>query len=131
VVPDDCFWTHCPDEGCQISLRKMNLEVLRRSWAHAESWWPRLLAHHGEISWDDYEKDYSDLPPEVLARHRLGEEGKEGERRVEGGERGRREALQEADDLRKRARQARLAELRGGAGPEGEWVRPAARGGAG
>lgn len=33
-------------------------------------WWPRLFRCHGEIAWDDYEKDYSDLPEEVLARHR-------------------------------------------------------------
>lgn len=33
-------------------------------------WWPRLFTHHGDIAWDDYEKDYSDLPEEVLSRHR-------------------------------------------------------------
>ena len=43
-----------------------------RHWLHSESWWPRLFRHHGEIAWDDYEKDYSDLPEEVLARHRCG-----------------------------------------------------------
>lgn len=32
---------------------------------HSEMWWPRLFTSHGEIAWDDYEKDYSDLPPEV------------------------------------------------------------------
>lgn len=41
-----------------------------RHWMHSEMWWPRLLKHHGEIAWDDYEKDYSDLPEEVLQRHR-------------------------------------------------------------
>ena len=41
-------------------------------WMHSESWWPRLLRQHGEIAWDDYEKDYSDLPAEVLTRHRWG-----------------------------------------------------------
>ena len=33
VVPEDCFWTHCGGEGedgCAISLRKMNLEVLQK-----------------------------------------------------------------------------------------------------
>lgn len=39
---------------------------------HSEMWWPRLLRSHGEVAWDDYEKDYSDLPEEVLARHRCG-----------------------------------------------------------
>ena len=37
---------------------------------HSEMWWPRLLAQHGEIAWDDYEKDYSDLPETVMQRHR-------------------------------------------------------------
>ncbi len=37
---------------------------------HFEMWWPRLFRHHGEIAWDDYEKDYSDLPEEVLSKHR-------------------------------------------------------------
>lgn len=37
---------------------------------HSEMWWPKLFKHHGEIAWDDYEKDYSDLPAEVLRRHR-------------------------------------------------------------
>lgn len=37
---------------------------------HSEMWWPRLFTQHSEIAWDDYEKDYSDLPAEVLRRHR-------------------------------------------------------------
>jgi hypothetical protein len=32
-------------------------------------WWPRLLDCHPDISWDDYEKDYSDLPKEILYDH--------------------------------------------------------------
>ena len=28
-------------------------------------WWPRLLRSHAAIQWDDYEKDYTDLPPQV------------------------------------------------------------------
>ena len=34
----------------------------RRHWLHSEMWWPRLFRHQGAIAWDDYEKDYSDLP---------------------------------------------------------------------
>ena len=41
-----------------------------RHWMHSEMWWPRLLKQHADIAWDDYEKDYSDLPEEVLQRHR-------------------------------------------------------------
>ena len=32
-------------------------------------WWPRLLEGHPDLSWDDYEKDYSDLPPAVLRQY--------------------------------------------------------------
>lgn len=42
------------------------------------------------------------------------------EREVEAAERSRREALQEADDLRKRTRQERLGELRSGV--RKDWV---------
>lgn len=41
-----------------------------RHWQHSEMWWPRLFKAHAAIAWDDYEKDYSDLPEEVLQRHR-------------------------------------------------------------
>ncbi len=119
VVPEDCFWTHCGGEGedgCCIILRKMNLEVLQRRWAHSETWWPRLFEGHGDIAWDDYEKDYSDLPEEVMARHRAREAIEDAEKGVEGRERRRREALQAGDDARKRRRQDRLAVLRSGGG---------------
>lgn len=39
--------------------------MLRRHWLHSESWWPRLLRGQPAIAWDDYEKDYSDLPHEA------------------------------------------------------------------
>jgi hypothetical protein len=118
IVPEDCIWTHCGGEGEDgflMTLKKMNLEVLQKPWAHSEMWWPRLFKHHPcEIAWDDYEKDYSDLPEEVLERHRLGEAVKDDERRVEGVERGRRERLERGDDERKRRRQERLRVLRDG-----------------
>ena len=41
--------------------------MLRRHWMHSESWWPRLLRGQPAIAWDDYEKDYSDLPSEARA----------------------------------------------------------------
>jgi tetratricopeptide (TPR) repeat protein len=118
IVPEECFWTHCGGEGedgCCLTLQKMNLEVLRKHWAHSESWWPRLFEGHADIAWDDYEKDYSDLPEQVLAKHRLTEGVREDGRRLENAERGTRELLQEADDKRKRKRQERLRELRDGA----------------
>lgn len=123
VVPEDCFWTHCGGEGedgCCVTLRKMNLEVLQRHWAHSETWWTRLFEVHGEIAWDDYEKDYSDLPEEVMVKHKVAEAIKDVERRIENNERTKREALQEADDLRKRRRQERLNVLRSGTAKD--WV---------
>ena len=44
---------------------------MRRHWLHSESWWPRLLRGQPAIAWDDYEKDYSDLPREARATHIL------------------------------------------------------------
>ncbi len=38
-----------------------------RHWLHSEMWWPRLFRHHCDIAWDDYEKDYSDLPKWVAS----------------------------------------------------------------
>ncbi len=37
----------------------------RRHWLHSEMWWPRLLVGQPAVAWDDYEKDYSDLPREA------------------------------------------------------------------
>lgn len=45
--------------------------MLRRHWLHSESWWPRLLRGQPAIAWDDYEKDYSDLPREARALYTL------------------------------------------------------------
>ena len=98
----------------------MNLEVLQKHWAHSETWWTRLFDVHGDIAWDDYEKDYSDLPEEVMMKHRIAEAIKDVEKRVENTERTKREILQEADDLRKRRRQERLNELR--QGTKKDWV---------
>ena len=57
-------------------------------------WWPRLFQHGPEIAWDDYEKDYSDLPAPVLAQHAAMENAKEATRRLEAAEKSTRDALQ-------------------------------------
>ena len=36
-------------------------------------WWPKLCVHHAEIQWDDYEKDYSDLPEPIMRQHEKNE----------------------------------------------------------
>ncbi len=61
---------------------------------HSESWWPRLFRHHSDIAWDDYEKDYSDLPAEVLMPHKLGEVERDAVRRLENADKDTREVLQ-------------------------------------
>lgn len=115
VVPEDSYWTLCGgtgEDGCCITLQKMNLEVLQRHWMHSEMWWSKLFEDHSDIAWDDYEKDYSDLPEEVLSKHRIAEAVKEEQRQIEHGEREKRESLQRADDGRKKRRQERLSSLR-------------------
>ena len=68
--------------------------VLRRHWMHSESWWPRLFRHHSNIAWDDYEKDYSDLPEEVLVPHKVAEVERDAVRQLENADKDTREALQ-------------------------------------
>lgn len=118
IIPDACFWTHLGgdgEDGFLISLTKMNLEVLKRHWMHSEMWWSKLFNDHPDIAWDDYEKDYSDLPEEVLEKHRLREAIKDSEKQVEQGDEKRRDRIQAAEDMRKRKRQERLQVLRDGA----------------
>merc|ERR1712188_224267 len=87
---------------------------------HAEMWWPKLCKHHGEIAWDDYEKDYSDLPESIKQQYTAQEQQGKLVSNLEHMERMKREALQESDDLRKRTRQERLHELR--TGESRSWV---------
>jgi hypothetical protein len=61
---------------------------------HSEMWWERLFKSHSAIAWDDYEKDYSDLPPEVLEKHRIQEAIGEEAKQLDYKERLCREALQ-------------------------------------
>lgn len=117
VIPDSSFWTHLGGEGedglC-ITLAKMNLEVLHKHWMHSEMWWSKLFEGHTEIAWDDYEKDYSDLPEEVLERHHISEAKREEQKQVERIDEKRRKRLTQADDTRKRNRMQALAALRDG-----------------
>ena len=61
---------------------------------HSEMWWPRLFKAHVPIAWDDYEKDYSDLPKEVLEQHAVLEGAKEATRQLEASEASIRAALE-------------------------------------
>ena len=70
--------------------------VAGRHWLHSEMWWPRLFRGQCEIAWDDYEKDYSDLPPQILARHHALEARNEASRQLETAEKSVREILEVA-----------------------------------
>lgn len=64
VNPSSSTWSI--DEGqLVIDLVKSNFELLRGGGA-AATWWDRLFAAHPPITSADDEKDYSDLPPEIL-----------------------------------------------------------------
>jgi hypothetical protein len=79
INPGGSTWTlgrGTGEEGCLLALAKLNLELLQRPWQHSESWWPRLLAHHPLVAWDDDSKDYSDLPAPVKALHQVGAWGR-------------------------------------------------------
>ena len=118
IVPNDCFWTHLGGEGEDgflISMTKMNLEVLQKHWMHSEMWWSKLFVDHPECQWDDYSKDYSDLPEEVMERHRIKEAQREETRALESKDEKRRKRLTGEEERRKRARMNRLSKLREGA----------------
>merc|ERR1719375_223961 len=115
IIPEQSLWEYESDTGhVTFYLKKMNLELLSRSHQHAEMWWPKLCEHHCEIQWDDYEKEYSDLPAEIMRQHAKNEEQSKLLNGLEYKERTKKEHLQECDDMRKRLRQERLHEMRTG-----------------
>ena len=71
-----------------------------------------MLKHHSKIMFDDYDKDYSDLPEPILSAYNRGSIQDSERGRIENLGKVEREALQEADDARIRARQERLHMLR-------------------
>ena len=79
------LWTHTPKIGALQQLPHTG-SLGCRHWLHSEMWWPRLLRGHSPIAWDDYEKDYSDLPKEVLEQHAVLEGAKEATRQLEASE---------------------------------------------
>jgi len=117
VVPDESVWAAGDGEGeagFVLYLKKANLELLARPWEHAESWWPRLFTYHAPIAWDDYEKDYSDLPAQLKKDYARLEAKDSARAALEHSEKVERDGFTERDEARKRARQERLNQLRGG-----------------
>jgi hypothetical protein len=54
------------DDGFVLYLKKMNLELFKSKLAEpSDSWWERLFTAHGEIQFDDYDKDFTDLPAPI------------------------------------------------------------------
>lgn len=118
IVPSESVWVHTGgtgEDGFVFYLKKMNLELLATNGGHEETWWNRLFKHHPEIAWDDYEKDYSDLPEPIMRSHLQLEAKDACARRLESAEKRTRETASERDDTRRRARHERLHVLRGGA----------------
>ena len=115
IIPEQSLWEYDSDNGLlTVYLKKMNLELLSTSHQHANMWWPRLCADHAEIQWDDYEKDYSDLPEPIMRQHEKNELQSKILNNLEYKERLKNESLQEADEVRRRMRQERLHEMRTG-----------------
>lgn len=55
------------DDGFVLYLKKMNLELFKGKAAPCDSWWDRLFNSHGDIRFDDYDKDLTDLPTPIAA----------------------------------------------------------------
>ena len=58
-------------------------------------WWQQLYDHHAQIVWDDYDKDYSDLPAPIMEEYRRNEALQDETRHLEHTEREARQALQD------------------------------------
>jgi|SRR6056300_575611 hypothetical protein len=126
-----------------LYLKKMNLELFKKKRAQAtDSWWDRLFMVHGDIRFDDYDKDLTDLPTPVAEVRNLVtlvvagrvqvsrrltlctipspqaitaiEAESDAKSMIDDGEHNERESAHARNDVRKRNRQVRLAELRGG-----------------
>lgn len=123
VIPEESVWAlggGDGEDGFVLHLKKMNLELIASTGSHADTWWTRLFTHHSEIAWDDYEKDYSDLPAVIMREHLALEHKNSCVSALERAQKGRHEQAAERNDARRRSRQERLAVLRGG--PWRTWV---------
>lgn len=70
-------------------------DTLSSPWQHSASWWPRLFRDDPvQVAWDDYDKDYSDLPPAIAAAHAAATALQERQNAEEAAEKDRRKAVQ-------------------------------------
>ena len=127
VLPESSSWYHLQgdgEDGFAFLLEKANLKLLSKAddCEHADMWWDRLFSAHCKIAFDDYDKDYSDLPAPIMNTHLAFEHSKQSVSHIEFEETKERDSCQAKDDIRKRERQERLNVLRGG-GAYKSWVR--------
>ena len=127
VLPESSSWYHLQgdgEDGFVFLLEKANLKLLSKAddCEHADMWWDRLFSAHCKIAFDDYDKDYSDLPAPIMNTHLAFEHSKQSVSHIEFEESKERDSCQAKDDIRKRERQERLNVLRGG-GAYKSWVR--------
>ena len=127
VLPESSSWYHLQgdgEDGFVFLLEKANLKLLSKAddCEHADMWWDRLFSAHCKIAFDDYDKDYSDLPAPIMNTHLAFEYSKQSVSHIEFEETKERDSCQAKDDIRKRERQERLNVLRGG-GAYKSWVR--------
>ena len=127
VLPESSSWYHLQgdgEDGFVFLLEKANLKLLSKAddCEHADMWWDRLFSAHCKIAFDDYDKDYSDLPAPIMNTHLAFEHSKQSVSHIEFEETKERDSCQAKDDIRKRERQERLNVLRGG-GAYKSWVR--------
>ena len=127
VLPESSSWYHLQgdgEDGFVFLLEKANLKLLSKAddCEHADMWWDRLFSAHCKIAFDDYDKDYSDLPAPIMNTHLAFEHSKQSVSHIEFEETQERDSCQAKDDIRKRERQERLNVLRGG-GAYKSWVR--------
>lgn len=118
IIPEESVWVAGGGkdaDGFMFFLKKMNLELMKDYDEHTNMWWEKLFTHQYPIAWDDYEKDYSDLPAPLERRRKFLEGKRDMTNRIEAAEKQERDNAQERDDIRKRNRQERLAQLRGNA----------------
>eukprot|EP00958_Prasinococcus_capsulatus_P018088 scaffold2088_cov399-Prasinococcus_capsulatus_cf.AAC.56 len=117
IIPEESHWTHLGglhEDGFMLYLRKMNLELHKSYWEHANSWWEKLFTEHVPIKWDDYDKDYSDLPSDIRRIHDVREAKMDEVRALEHKEKTWKDNSDEQEEFRMKYKELRLAALGAG-----------------
>ena len=115
IIPAECVWDFNADEGMvSLFISKANTALYASPGNHSVTEWKRLFASDNyEVKWDDSSKHYGDLPEVSMKAFEKEEAIKNQARLLDFTDVSLREKSVEADELRRRARVARLAVLRG------------------